>query len=132
MAGANVTINQLPTLTAVALGDSFPAWSATGASTYEAFTSQIAKTVFTVTATALTLASGGNISSSGGNFILGGGVALATNATAGYVLITTCAGTPSGVPVGSGVGSIAMQYDTTNNKFWVYAASGAWRGVALT
>ena len=92
--------------------------------------SQVANSVFAQMATIVTIASGGTIQSSG-NFTLGAGTALATNATVGYIMITSCAGTPTGVPVGFGTGNMPIQYDTTNNKLWVYAASGAWRGVAL-
>ena len=131
MAGSNVTILQLPTTVTMVTGDSIPAWSAAGASTYQAFATEVAKMVFGVTATAITIASGGTISSAG-NFTIGGGAALATTATLGYVMIGSCAGQPTGVPVGFGVGNMPIQYDTTNNKLWVYAASGAWRGVSLT
>lgn len=85
----------------------------------------------TALATGIVLASGAHIQSAG-NYVLGAGTALATTATVGYVMIGSCAGQPSGVPVGFGAGNMPIQYDTTNNKLWVYAASGAWRGVALT
>lgn len=130
MSGTNVTINVLATQSTVAAGDSFPAWSATGASTYQAFATQVAQRVFQTTATAITMASGAVISSAG-NYTLGGGTALATNATVGYIMIGSCSGIPSGVPVGFGAGNMPVQYDTVNNKLWVYAASGVWRGVAL-
>ena len=131
MAGSNVTILQLPTTVTMVTGDSLPLWSATGASTNQAFATQVAKMVYGVTATGITVASGGAISSTG-NFTLGAGTALATTATLGYVMIGSCAGTPTGVPVGFGVGNMPIVYDTTNNKLWVYAATGAWRGVSLT
>lgn len=132
MSGANVTILQFSTaVTTVATGDLFPLWSSTGAITYRALPTMVAKTIYGVTATAITVASGGTISSAG-NFTLGAGTALATTATVGYVMITSCAGAPTGVPVGFGVGNMPIQFDTTNNKLWVYAASGAWRGVSLT
>jgi hypothetical protein len=56
---------------------------------------------------------------------------LATNATAGYVLIPSCAGTPTGVPATIPTGMVALHYDRTNNKLAVY--NGAWKQtVALT
>lgn len=54
-----------------------------------------------------------------------GNAALATNATDGFLYIPTCAGTPTGVPT-SNTGRVAMIYDTTNNKFYIYNA--AWKG----
>lgn len=63
------------------------------------------------------------------NLVLGGGAALATNATAGHVMIPTCAGTPTGVPTNSGAGQAAIIYDTTANKLWIY--NGGWRSAAF-
>lgn len=65
------------------------------------------------------------------NLQLGPGSAMTTGATVQYIMITSCAGTPTGIPTGFAVGKMPLQYDTTNNKLWVYAASGAWRGVSL-
>ena len=67
------------------------------------------------------------------NLVLGGGVALATNATTGFVEIPTMSGTPTGVPVGAGTGKTAMVYDTSAHKIWFYdQPAGAWKGVAVT
>lgn len=66
------------------------------------------------------------------NFILGPGTAMATTATKEYIMISSCAGAPTGIPTGFSAGRMPLQYDTTNNKLWVYAASGGWRGVVLT
>ena len=69
----------------------------------------------------------------GGIYAIGGDIicnnaALATTATDGFLYIPTSAGTPTGVPTGS-TGTVALIYDTTNNKLWVY--DGGWIGVAL-
>jgi len=58
--------------------------------------------------------------------ISGSKVALATNATTGFLYIPTCAGTPTGTP-SSYTGKVAFVYDTTNNKIYVY--DGSWIGV---
>lgn len=66
--------------------------------------------------------------SAAGSVIIGDIVtpgALATNATAGFLYIPTCAGTPTGVPTAY-TGKVALVYDTTNNKFYIYNA--AWKG----
>jgi hypothetical protein len=63
------------------------------------------------------------------NLVLGSGVALATIATDGYVMIPSCAGAPTGVPSNSGAGQIAMHYDSNNNRIYFY--NGAWRSVAV-
>lgn len=68
------------------------------------------------------------IKPSGGNLVLGSGVALATTATDGYVMIPTCAGAPTGVPTNAGGGQLPLIYDTTNNK--LYAYNGAWKATA--
>lgn len=54
--------------------------------------------------------------------------AIATNATDGFVYIPTTPGTPTGVPRAY-TGRVAMHYDTSDNRLWVY--NGAWRSVAL-
>jgi len=54
--------------------------------------------------------------------------ALATNATDGFLYIPTSAGTPTGTPT-TYTGRVAMEYDTTNNKLYVY--NGAWKSVTL-
>lgn len=60
-----------------------------------------------------------------GNFVAGGQVALATNATDGFVYVPTCAGVPTGVP--SAYTDMApIVVDTTNNR-WYFYSGGAWR-----
>ncbi len=60
--------------------------------------------------------------------IVPGAAALATNATAGFQFLPTCAGTPSGTPT-TYTGRAAMVYDTTAHKIWVYDG-GAWKATA--
>lgn len=62
-----------------------------------------------------------------GNTVLSN-AALATNATNGFVYIPTSAGAPTGTPTAY-TGTVAMQYDTTNNKLYIY--NGAWKSVTL-
>ena len=64
-----------------------------------------------------------------GNVVLGNEAALSTSATDGFTYIPTCAGTPTGVP-SSYTGKVAMVYDTTNNKYYIY--NGGWKSVTLT
>lgn len=54
-----------------------------------------------------------------------GTAALTTTATDGFLYIPTCAGTPTGVPTAQ-TGTVAMVFDTTNNKLYVY--DGSWLG----
>jgi hypothetical protein len=72
-------------------------------------------------------------SSSGGGIDgvvnIGLGAALATTATGGFVTIPTCAGVPTGVPAGVVTGNVAVVYDTTNNRLYIY--NGAWKRVAF-
>ncbi len=61
-----------------------------------------------------------------GNFTIGE-AALATNATAGFLYIPSCAGTPSGTPT-SKTGRVPIIYDSTNDKVYVYR--GGWKATA--
>jgi hypothetical protein len=63
------------------------------------------------------------IPSAGGLIV--GTAALATTATDGFLYIPSCAGTPTGVPT-TATGRVAMIYDTTNDKFYIY--NGSWKG----
>lgn len=55
--------------------------------------------------------------------------ALATTATAGFLGVNSCAGTPTGVPASIPTGQIPIVYDTTANKIWFY--NGSWRGILV-
>lgn len=59
-----------------------------------------------------------------GNIVCGS-AALATNATAGFLYVPGCAGTPAGVPT-SFAGRVPIVVDTTNNKLYFFSNS-AWR-----
>ena len=50
-----------------------------------------------------------------------GSAALATTATDGFLYVTTCAGTPTGVPT-TFTGRAPLVYDTTAHEFWIYDA----------
>jgi len=64
-----------------------------------------------------------------GQIMCGLGSALATTSNGGFFCMPTCAGTPTGTPSNVQTGSIAMVYDTTNNKLYMY--NGAWKSVTL-
>lgn len=59
-----------------------------------------------------------------GSFVMGS-AAIATNATAGFFYIASCAGTPTGTPTAQ-TGRVPMVWDSTNKKFYIY--DGAWLG----
>lgn len=63
----------------------------------------------------------------GGSVVLQN-AALATNATAGFTYIPTCAGTPTGTPTAR-TGTVPMVYDSTNNRLYIY--DGAWISAAF-
>lgn len=62
------------------------------------------------------------------NVVCGDLAANATNAVGPFLYITTSAGPPTGTPTGF-TGKVAIHYDTTNNRIYVY--NGAWRMVAV-
>jgi|SRR5581483_2391174 len=66
--------------------------------------------------------------SAAGSWVFGKLAALTTTATDGFVYVPTSAGAPTGVPTGF-TGKVAMEYDTTNNRLYVY--NGAWKSVVL-
>lgn len=55
-----------------------------------------------------------------------GTAALATTATDGFVYIPTCAGPPTAAPTAY-TGTVAMIYDTTNNRLYIYNPVGGWK-----
>lgn len=57
-----------------------------------------------------------------------GNSAQATNATAGFLFIPSCAGAPTGVPASIPSNRVALMYDRSNNK--LYAYNGAWVSTA--
>ena len=57
-----------------------------------------------------------------------GNAALATNATVGYFMIPSSAGAPTGVPADIPTGQVALHFDSTNNKLYVY--DGGWLSTA--
>ncbi|MCB1474385.1 MAG: DUF2793 domain-containing protein [Rhodobiaceae bacterium] len=61
-----------------------------------------------------------------GSVIAGARAALATTATAGFLYVPTCAGTPTGTPAAQ-TGKAALVYDTTNNRLYVH--DGAWTAI---
>jgi hypothetical protein len=65
---------------------------------------------------------------SGGSLITQAAV-LGNTATDGFLYIPTVAGVPTGVPTAQ-TGTVALQYDSTNNNLYVYNA--AWKKVTLT
>lgn len=60
--------------------------------------------------------------------IVPGTAALATTATDGFIYSQSCAGAPTGAPTAH-TGRVAMVYDTSNNRIYVY--NGSWRSVAV-
>ena len=65
-----------------------------------------------------------------GTFVVnGGGSALATTATRGFIYVPTCAGAPTGTPV-TNTGTVAIVFDTTDNRLYVY--NGAWKAVTVS
>lgn len=64
--------------------------------------------------------------SQAGSVVIGSG-SVSTSATDGFLYITSCNGTPTGVPTAY-AGRPALVYDLTNNKICVY--NGAWKQTA--
>jgi hypothetical protein len=70
-----------------------------------------------------------------GNTVIGTGTSLGTAATSGFVFIPSCAGAPTGTPVGiltaPYTGVVPMIADTTNNRLYIRIGS-TWRYASLT
>lgn len=56
---------------------------------------------------------------------------LATTATVGFVMLPSCAGTPTGVPADIPTGQCPAVIDSSANRIWIYVG-GAWKYAALT
>jgi hypothetical protein len=83
--------------------------------------------------TGLTVASGTVTVGSGSaaNLVVAaGGGALATNASVGFLLLSSCGGTPTGTPASIPTGTVPCVIDTTGSKFWAYWA-GSWKATAM-
>lgn len=114
IAGQNWTIQGSPSTGAGASGDVVFQTAGTGAA---------AATKNTLI-TALTIKAGTtNNTNVGQPSVVIGNAAIATNATDGFLYITSGAGTPTGTPTGF-TGRVPLYYDTTNHQLWVY--DGAW------
>ena len=57
-----------------------------------------------------------------------GNAALETTATVGYFMIPSSAGAPTGVPADIPTGQVALHFDSTHNKLYVY--DGGWLSTA--
>lgn len=64
---------------------------------------------------------------SNGDVGIGAGSAIATSAVAGFLLIPTCAGTPTGVVANAAAGRAALVYDTTAGVLWVSVSGSSWK-----
>lgn len=62
-----------------------------------------------------------------GDVGIGIGSAIATSATAGFLLIPTCAGTPTGVVANAAAGKAALVYDTTGGILWLSISGSSWK-----
>lgn len=62
-----------------------------------------------------------------GDVGIGSGTAIATTATAGFLLIPTCAGTPTGAPPNAGTGKAALIFDTSGSQLWISVSGASWK-----
>jgi len=74
------------------------------------------------------LTQAGEFGCNGGAFF--GQAALSTTATTGHMFIPSSAGPPTGTPVAIPVGQVAFQFDSANNKLYIYTGS-AWISTAV-
>ena len=79
------------------------------------------------TSTALVMAEGAGTGSDGS--VAFNDAALATSATVGFIMLPSCAGTPSGTPADIPTGQIPLVWDSTNLKLYAYTG-GAWKASA--
>lgn len=56
---------------------------------------------------------------------------LSTSATVGFVMLPSCAGTPSGTPADIPTGQCPAVIDSSANRIWIYVG-GAWKYAPLT
>lgn len=59
--------------------------------------------------------------------------AVATNATTGFMMLTSCAGNPSGTPSAAAVsaGACPIIINTTTPSLWIYISGTGWKTVSL-
>lgn len=82
------------------------------------------------TSTAILHAEGAGTGSDGS--IAFNDAALATNATVGFLMIPSCAGTPTGTPADIPTGQAPIVYDSTNKKLCVWDGAAWVQTAALT
>ena len=101
-----------------------------------------ASTIMSITPSAITVATGigftAPVTGGGGLGLVVGsnvtlhGTALATNATTGFVVMPSMAGTPTGnMGAGFPAGGCPMVIDTTGSKIWVNMGGTTWKSVAV-
>lgn len=97
---------------------------AIGSTNYAIFTGTGLVSFGDTTTSASVLLAGGMQIATSKNLRMGT-AAIATNATDGFLYVSTCAGTPTGTPT-TLAGTAPIVIDTTNNKLYFYSG-GAWR-----
>jgi hypothetical protein len=68
----------------------------------------------------------GNGAGHKGDVIINLALPVSTSADGGFLVVPTCAGTPTGAPTNNG----SLVYDTTNDKLWIY--NGSWKSATFT
>lgn len=79
------------------------------------------------TVTALTVSSASSQFQAAADVVVNPGGNLVA-ATTGFLFVPSCAGTPTGVPANTYTNCVALQYDRTAHKIWVYDT--AWKATA--
>lgn len=82
------------------------------------------------TSTAILQAEGAGTGTNGSTAF--GNAALATNATVGFLMIPSCAGTPTGTPADIPTGQSPIVYDSTNKKLCLWDGAAWVQTAALT